>query len=330
MTAAVRWGIVGSGGIASEFAEDLALLDDAQVVAVGSRDVGRASAFASVHGVQKAYGSYEELVRDPDVDVVYVAVPHSEHLAAATLALRAGKPVLVEKPLALDAAGAEALASVAREVGLFAMEAMWTRFLPHMVELRRVIDIGDIGDIVTVVAEHGLRFDVGPEHRLLNPALGGGALLDLGVYAVSLCADLLGPELEIAAVGTRAATGVDAVVSAVMKDANGRQAIITTALSTEQANRAVISGTRGRIELDHDFYRPGNLRVYRLDSGSPVARSRLVSEFDGAVSGHGIRFEAVETARCLREGLTESPTMPLELSVRTARIMDRVKSAAGL
>ncbi len=306
-----RWGVLGTGFIAGMFAQDLSLTDTARITAVGSRSIDRAKAFADAQGAAAAYGSYEELVADPDVDFVYVAVPHSEHRRVAELAIRAGKPVLVEKPFTLNAADAEALFSLARESGVFIMEGMWSRFLPHMVEVRRLLDSGVIGDVVSVIADHGLRFDpTHPEHRLYDRALGGGALLDLGIYAVALVAGVLGDDLEIKALGTLTSTGVDAESSAVIRDEAGRHGVVTTSLSSELPNRASINGTAGRIELGYNYMIPTDLRVVKFGEGNPAGGADF-TDFSGSVDGGlGWRFQALEVARCVAAGEAREPRRP--------------------
>src|SRR5271156_5104049 len=204
---AVRWGIIGTGSIAATFATDLALTDAGSVVAVGSRHLETAVAFADRFTVPHSHGSYQGLVEDEEVDAVYVATPHPMHFEHAALALDYGKPVLVEKAFTMDAAQARALVAMAQSQGLFLMEAMWTRFLPHMVEIRRLLSAGTLGDIVPVPAAFGRWFPADPSSRLFDPQLGGGALLDLGVYPVSLASMVLGPPDRILALVAPAFTG---------------------------------------------------------------------------------------------------------------------------
>jgi predicted dehydrogenase len=326
-----RWGVLGTGFIASMFVQDLALTDEVSVTAVGSRTEERAQDFAERHAIANFHGSYEALVQDPDVDLVYVAVPHSEHMRAAELAIRAGKPVLVEKPFALNADDAQRLLDLARSEGVFVMEALWSRFLPHMVELRRLVDGGAIGEVVSVIADHGLRFDPAhPEHRLYDPALGGGALLDLGIYAVSLVASFLGDDLDIAALGTLTETGVDAVTSAVVRDSQGRHGSIVTTLSSELPNRASVNGTKGRIELGYNYMIPTDLRVVTFGEGNPAAGVDF-TQFEGGVDGGlGWRFEALEVARRVAAGDLESPVVPHALTIKTLRIMDEIRRQVGV
>jgi predicted dehydrogenase len=308
----VRWGIVGTGGIARAFAADLALTDSGTVAAVGSRTRESAERF----GFGRPHGSYAALVADPDVDAVYVATPHPMHHANALLALEAGKPVLVEKAFTMNAAEARELVAAARAKGLFLMEAMWTRFLPHMAEIRALLASGALGELVTVMADHGQWFAHDPDFRLFAPGLGGGALLDLGVYPVSFASMVLGPPERIVTLGTPAFTAVDGQTSMLLGYASGAQAVLTCTLSAVSPTRAAIVGTDGRIEIDRTFYAP--------TSFSFIPRTGEPRRFEHRHEGLGLRHEADEVARCLREGLLESPLMPLDETVQIMETMDAV------
>ena len=322
MADTIRWGVIGGGFIATLFARDLALLPDAEIVAVGSSRVGGGAEFAEEFGATR-YDSYEELVADPNVDVVYVATPHTGHYAAAMLAIRAGKAVLVEKPLTINAREAEELVAAAKEAGVFFMEAMWTNFLPHILTIRRLIDEGALGDLVAITAEQGLWFDPAhPEHRLYDRALGGGALLDLGVYPVSLILSLLGEPATITAVADMTSTGVDAQTTVVIQNGLGAQGTATTTLAATTANRAVIAGTLARIQIDEWWMQPSSFEL--------VTREGERTLYPNDHEGHGLRHEAAEVGRCLREGLLESPIMPHEFSLLVMRTLDAVRAQIGL
>jgi predicted dehydrogenase len=321
MSEPLRWGVIGAGGIAAVFAADLELSDSGRVVAVGSRDLARAEAFAERFGIPNRHGSYEALVADREVDAVYVATPHPMHRADAELALLAGKPVLVEKPFTVNAAQARELVALARERELFLMEAMWTRFLPHVARIRELLAEGALGDIVTVIADHGQWFVEDREHRLFAPALAGGALLDLGVYPVAFASMVLGQPTEILSMVTPAFTGVDATTSMLLRYGGGAHAVLTCTLSAKSPTRATIVGTRARIEVEGDFYAPSQFTLVGRD-GEQVS-------FDGRSDGRGLRFEADEVARCLHEGLLESPLMPLDESVAIMETMDAVLAGAA-
>ena len=319
----VRWGIVATGGIAAAFARDLRLLPDAEVVAVGSRQQETADAFARDHDVPRAFATYQDLVSDDDVDAVYVSTPHPGHHDATMLAIEAGKAVLLEKPFTMDAGEARALVSAARERGVFLMEAMWTRFLPHVVRLREVLAAGTLGEVTTVTAEHGQWFAQDPKHRLFAPALGGGALLDLGVYPVSFASMVLGTPTRVTAVGDPAFTGVDATTSALLQHDGGAQAVVTCSLRAAGMNAAAVVGTEARVEVDPVFYSPTTIRVVGRDGS-------VLESFDGAVEGSGHRFQAAEVGRCLTAGLLESDVMPLDETVAIMETMDEIRRQIGL
>ena len=226
----IRWGILATGGIAHAFAHDLALQPDCEIVAVGSRSQASADAFGDEFGVPHRHASYQALVRDPDVDAVYVSTPHPGHHDAALLAINAGKAVLVEKPFAMDAAQAREMIDAARERGTFLMEAMWTRFLPHIARIREILAAGTLGDVVYLTAEHGQWFPQDPQFRLFAPELGGGALLDLGIYPVSFASLVLGAPARITAVSNPAFTGVDATTSMIFQYDSAAHAVLTTTL----------------------------------------------------------------------------------------------------
>lgn len=313
----VCWGVLGTGAIAAAFAEDLPLLGDAEVVAVGSRTQSGADAFADRFDIPQRHGSYSELVANPEVDVVYVATPHPMHHEAALLAIAGGKHVLVEKPFTLNATQAKDLVEAARGAGVFLMEAMWTRFVPNMVEIRELLAAGALGDVRTVIADHGQSFPPDPEGRLFAPKLGGGALLDLGVYPVSFSSMVLGAPSVITAVSDPAFTGVDAQTSILLQYAGGSHAVLTTTLGARSANRAAIVGTEARIEIDSVFFVPTSFSVISPDG--------TMDRHEYLRVGRGLRYQAAEVGRCVREGLRESPGMPLDESVQIMQILDEVR-----
>jgi predicted dehydrogenase len=318
MAEPLRWGILSTGGIAHTFASDLRFIEEGVVAAVGSRSLAAADAFGDEFDVPRRYGSYEALVGDPDVDVIYVATPHPFHLANATLALEAGKPVLVEKAFTMNGAEARELVALARSKELFLMEAMWTRHLPHVAKLRELIGEGVLGELVTVEADHGKWFAADPTHRLFAPELGGGAMLDLGVYPVSFASMLLGTPDRITALVDAAFTGVDAQASMLFGYASGAQAVLTCTSSARTATRACVSGTKARVEIDGDFYAPTSFTL--------IARTGERERFEFSSKGRGLHYQAQEVARCLSEGVTESPLMPLDESVAIMDTMDHVLS----
>jgi predicted dehydrogenase len=314
----LRWGILGTGGIAHTFATDLRLTDSGVLSAVGSRSPGSADRFANEFGIAARHPSYESLVADPSVDVVYVATPHPMHRDNAILALRAGKPVLVEKPFAMNAVEAAEIVEVARQQGLFAMEAMWTRFLPHIAVVRDWLALRALGEIVTVTADHGQWFAEDAGSRLFAPELGGGALLDLGIYPVSFASMILGTPNRVAAVIDPAFTGVDAQTSMVFGYESGAQAVLGCTLRAKSPTRASIVGTDARIEIDGDFYAPAAVTL--------VPRQGEPTRIPSTHEGRGLRHQADEVARRLAAGELESPFMPLDESISIMQTMDTVRA----
>ena len=317
----VRWGVLGTGGIASTFVTDLQLSDSGVVTAVGSRRQGSADRFADEFGIANRHAGYESLAADPNVDVVYVATPHPMHHDDAILALRAFKHVLVEKPFTMNAVEAREIVQVARANGRFAMEAMWTRFLPHVVVIRDWLAQGVLGDIVTVTADHGQWFAEDPEFRLFAPELGGGALLDLGVYPVSFASMVLGTPDRIVSMSDPAFTGVDAQTSMLFGYNSGAQAVLTCTLRAKSPTRASIVGTDARIEIDGDFYAPAGVTLIPRH-GDPIS-------IESVHEGRGLRHQADEVARRLAAGDLESPVMPLDETISIMETMDTVRAYAG-
>ncbi len=316
----VRWGILGTGGIAGAFVTDLRLTDSGVAAAVGSRSQGSADRFADEFGISSRHASYESLVADPDVDVIYVATPHPMHHDNAILALRAGKHVLVEKPFTMNAAEAREIVAVAREHGLFAMEAMWTRFLPHTAIIRDWLAQGVLGDVVTVTADHGQWFAEDAGFRLFAPELGGGALLDLGVYPVSFASMVLGTPSRIVSMSDPAFTGVDGQTSMLFGYDSGAQAVITCTLRAKSPTRAAIVGTDARIEVEGNFYAPATVTLIPRKGDPAFVESRR--------EGRGLRHQADEVARRLAAGDVESPLMPLDETISIMETMDAVLSQA--
>ncbi|TFD52939.1 Gfo/Idh/MocA family oxidoreductase [Cryobacterium frigoriphilum] len=319
----IRWGILATGGIAHAFTGDL-VKNGHSVQAVGSRSAGAADAFAAEFGIPTAHGSYEALVADPQVDVVYVATPHPFHEGNARLALEAGKHVVIEKAFALNAREARAIVDLAASKNLLVMEAMWTRFLPHMVRIREIIAAGTLGDVHTLIADHCQNLPAEPAHRLNSLALGGGALLDLGIYPISFASSLLGVPESIVASATFKPTGADAQVATIFRYPGGAIASTLSASDTLGPNTAVILGTLGRIEIDAVWYAPTTFRVYS-------ASNDLLETFvTGHLSGRGMYFEAQEAERLIRAGQVSSAVMPAEETVAIMQSLDAVRAQIGL
>jgi predicted dehydrogenase len=323
---AIRWGIIGPGGIAHTFAEAVAIGTASQVVAVGSRSAERARDFAEEFGIATAHGSYEELVADDDVDAVYVASPHSAHRDHAMLAIDAGKPVLVEKAFTRNAAEAREVMAAAAARGLLVMEAMWSRFLPHYDVVRHVVETGLIGELVAVFADHGHHlYPAGPA-RLAQPDLAGGALLDLGVYPVSFADLVLGAPDRVAATATLTDLRVDASTTITVTGAGGAHGVLTCTMAAATPCTAVVAGTEARLELSGAFYGAG--AGIRLVSRS----NEVVDERPGGVPEdvRGFSYEAAEFARCLVAGHRESPLLPHSTTLRVMETMDEVRRQTGV
>jgi predicted dehydrogenase len=319
--APIRWGILATGGIAARFTEDLAVLPDAEVAAVGSRSVATAEAFAATHGIPRVYGSWPELAADPEVDVVYVATPHSAHHAATSVCLNAGKAVLCEKPFTLDVATTQDLISLARARGLFLMEAMWMRTNPAIRRIAELVADGAIGEVRHIAADFGLAGPFPPGHRLRAPELGGGALLDLGVYPVTFAHLFLGPPQWVTAWASLLPEGTDENTGIVLGYAGGAVATLHCGILGETGQRAMITGTAGRIELPRGFFHPDRFTVIR---GGEVTETLMPLE------GNGMGHEAEEVMRCLRAGLLESPVIPLDATLEVMSTLDAIRAQIGV
>ena len=324
MAETTRWGILATGKIAHKLAEDLALTPDNELAAVGSRRLESAQAFAQQHGAAAAYGSYEELVADPDVDVIYVATPHALHLECARLAFEAGKHVLCEKPLTLNIGEAEEMVRLAREHDRFLMEAMWTACNPV---IRRLVDdvrAGRFGTPRQVYAELGFRVDAGPEDRMLNPDLGGGALLDMGIYPLTFAHLMLGPAEELTGTATLSESGVDLDVAVTGRYAGGALATMVASMTSWSSRAASVATDEGRLEVPPEFHHP-TYAVWTPVGGEP---ERI--EGDEPVIGIGYGNEIAEVGRCVQAGLRESPLVPLERTLLLMRQMDDLRRQIGV
>jgi predicted dehydrogenase len=317
-----RWGIMGTGNIAGKFATDVRLSADCRVVAVGSRTLEQAKRFAGQYGIGHAFGSYRQLAECAEVDAVYVAVANPVHHPAALLAIEAGKAVLVEKPFTIDLAEAESLVEAARARRVFLMEGMWTRCLPHMRHIHEILAEGRLGEIRMVTAEHGIWFPKDAAHRIYRPELAGGALMDLGVYVLSLASMVLGSPEGVTARSSFAFTGVDSQTEIILGYPGGARAVLATSIEAQMGNRAAIVGRDARLEIDGTWYRPTSITV--------TARSGEAERYDHPDVGNGLRHEADEVARCVRAGLLETPVLPLEETLQVMATMDEVRRTIGL
>jgi predicted dehydrogenase len=343
-----RWGILGTGTIAGKFAEGLADVPEARLAAVGSRSLEAATAFARAFHVPRAHASYEALVRDPEIDVVYIATPNTSHKEHCVLALENGKAVLCEKPFTVDAAEARVVVETARRTGRFCMEGMWMRFTPLVRELVGLLRGGAIGDVRMVTASLGFPFVFDPTHRVFDPTLGGGAMLDLGVYALSFAFHLLGLPTSLETHAVLGASGVDEQATVLLTFPEGRQATITTSLRCRLGNDAQIFGTEGMIRVHEPLYCPESATLVRAPASPPAGarsprRTRLAAARQNRVlrdlygrwsrarsdtaithrrTGNGYAHEAIEVMRCLETGECQSPIMPLDESLAILETID--------
>ena len=316
-----NWGILGPGGIAQAFAKDLSFIQGHTIAAVGSRSLENAQKFSANFG-GTAYGSYEELVADPTVDAIYVATPHPAHHDNVILALNAGKPVLCEKPFAVNAKQAQAMVDAAARNSVALMEAMWARFLPHYAKVREIVDSGVLGPILSIHADHGQRLADQGIARLIDPDLAGGALLDLGIYPVSFAHMILGNPSQITSKAVMTEKGVDAQTSMIFSYNNGAQAVLTTTMIEQTPCRAVVAGLNGWLEIDRTFYNPAAMRV--------VLNDGTVTEYPNTYAGHGLREQAETFKQLVRSGKFESEILTWAHTVDIMKSLDTVREQIGL
>ena len=322
MTTSLRWGILGTGGIAALQTSDLN--DNGfTVTAVGSRTQASADEFASRWGIGTAHGSYEALVADENVDAIYISTPHPFHFENALLALNGGKHVLVEKPFVMNAAQAREIVELAEEKGLVVLEAMWTRYLPHMVRIREILAAGTLGELRTLVSDHSQNLPKDPAHRINAPELGGGALLDLGIYPVSFSFDVFGAPTAIHASATKTATGVDAQTTMIFEYAGNQRALLVTALDARGPNTTTITGTEGRIEIDAVWYNPTSFRVYDKDNN-------VVESYVSDVVGRGMQYQAAELERLVASGAIANDVLSPAETVQIMETLDEVRHLIDL
>ena len=362
MKSVIQWGILGTGQIAKQFAVGLSSVNDAQLSAVGARDKAKAEAFSKQYDVPRSYGSFEDLLAEPDIDVVYIATPHHVHRDHCVMALEAGKSVLCEKPFTVNATQAREVIELAREKNLFCMEAMWMRFLPAMRQLTDLLKNGEIGEPHLLRADFGIPFEFNPSGRVFNKALAGGALLDLGVYPVSLSYQLFGPPVEIMATANIGESGVDETSTVVLKHAAGQISTLRSSIRYEITPEAVVVGSKGSIEIDSPIYRPHKIRVKKSSlvppvtdaGGRPSSLKKLIlkmpalqkialhlesyrTPFSRSVKtrtipfvGNGYNYQVEAVNQCLREGKISSDIMPLNETLGVIEIMDEIRQQWGL
>ncbi len=319
----IRWGILSTGHISKKFADALALLPDAELAAVASRDQETANRFAAKYQITKAYGTYEELANDPTIDVIYIGTPHTFHLENSVLCMRKGKAVLCEKAFAINGSEAREMVRVAREENVFLMEAMITRHVPLMKKVLTWIKEGRIGEVRMVKASRCAREDFSREARQLNPALGGGSLLDVGIYVISFASMIFQkPPVEVMGLGHIGDWGSDEQGVAIFKYDRGELADLTFALRTVASNEAYILGTEGYIKIDDVFAVPTKATLFINKKEAETIQELIV--------GNALNYEAEEVMRCLRAGLKESPLMPLDESIQIMECMDKIRKPWGL
>ena len=322
MSKTYRWGFLSASGIANTVAEDF---KHAGLVihAVGARDLERAQVFAAKHDIPVVYGSYEELVADTDIDIVYVSTVQTMHFQHALLALNAGKHVLLEKPFTINADQAEHLKAAALRNNVMILEAMWTRFLPAHRALAADLEAGVIGKPMMVTADHSQYLPQERVARLWSPELGGGALLDLGIYPVSFANFVFGAPGSISAQSTLTADNLDIITSGLFGYEDGSQAAFTTTMAQAGPVTASILGTEGRIEIDTPFYCNVAYSVYDSDNN-------LVKRVDESTAGRGMQHQAVHLEECLRAGLLDSPILPIDESISIMQTMDAIRAIGGI
>lgn len=321
MTDVIRWGILGTGGIARAFANALKDTPGAVLAAVGSRSVDSAAAFGRDFGAPTPYGSYAELVAAPGIDIIYIGTPHPMHAENAMLALNGGKAVLCEKPFTMNLREAEQVVALAREKKLFLMEAMWTRFMPALAEVRRVIAAGEIGVVNSVHADFSFVAPDDPEHRVNKLELGGGALLDLGIYPLSIACALLGPAASVQAQAILSDSGVDLTTGFTIKHAGGTMSISSCSLRARTPSELTVSGTLGSVRMEGMFH---------LSKTVTVKLAGATRTVDTPFLGNGYVHEAIEAGRCLRAGLLESPAMTHAESLALMGLLDTIRGQIGV
>jgi predicted dehydrogenase len=322
----IRWGILGAGNIARKLAADIALVEDAELVAVGSRTKEKALAFAKEFPLAYVHDSYEALASNPDVDVIYVATPHSHHHENTLLCLNHNKAVLCEKAFAVNHRQALDMVNYAREKKLFLMEAMWTKFLPHYIKMKAVVDSGDLGSISSVLINFGFRPNMPVPARLFDPALAGGTILDIGVYNVFMAMSVLGKPDEIEAHMTPAPSGVDEQCSVLFKYRNGSMAQLFSSFIAHLPTEADINGSNGRLRLTHRFYAPESTLEFYPDK----MNSKQNVTFHNPLSGWGYHYEVKHVCECLSSGLTESPVMTHGNTLELMKVLDEIRDKAGI
>jgi len=317
-----NWGIIGPGNIAHKFASDLSLLPNAKLYAIGSRDIERAKNFARTYKAEKAYGSYEELAIDPNVDIVYICSRHIGHYPDTMLCLKNRKAVLVEKPIAMNVNQCYRMTSSAKDSKVFLMEALWTRFIPSFLKCKELIDEGKIGDVTLIHSDFCIKPPYDAEGRLFNPMLGGGSLLDIGIYPVFLALTLAGKPINLKAQATFAGTHVDQTCSILLKHEKDILSVHFCSVINTGRTEAIIHGTKGKIRINTMWHMPTSVDLI-VDDSKPV-------HYTFKEPGNGYQYEAAEVMRCLDEGLTESPSFSWQNSIDLIATLDLIRKEAEI
>ena len=318
----VNWGIIGTGWIADKFAEGLSVLPDARIKAVASRSIERAKKFAAQCHVDHAYGTYEQIALDPDIDVIYVASYHPFHCENTLSCLEAGKAALCEKPFAMNEREVVRMIAKAREKNVFLMEAFWTRFLPSIEETLKLIAAGELGTVRLINSDFGVSRQFDPNHRVFNKALGGGSLLDIGIYPVFLTLLLWGEPDQISAIADIGSTKVDESLALTFNYKDGRIATLFSSFKVNSTVESQICGTKARLKLNRMWHCPVTLELTKGDTDTRLISPKYV--------GNGYNYEANEVMKCLRSGKKESEILPLDFSLRLIRLLDRIRKEIGL
>ncbi len=317
-----NWGILGCGWIAEQFAEALNRTEGAVLYAAASRSQKKADEFAKKNKVSKAYGSYLSMIEDPEVDIVYIATPHSHHFANTKVCLEAGKHVLCEKAFTVNAAQLKELIGIAKSKKRFLMEALWSRFLPGMIKAKELISQGVIGEVITMDADFGMNFPLDPNHRLFNPYLAGGVLLDIGIYPLFLSLFMFDKPKVLKAHSLLDDNSIDHTTSMITQHSNGTICNLTGTTRTNRPVKATFYGSKGKLEFDNWWFTPVNFTV-ELEG-----QKKREYKFPPMVNGY--EYEAIEAMRCLNEGLNESEIMPHSFSLLIMETMDEIRQQCGI
>ncbi len=321
--AKIRWGILGTGTIAHKFASDLRYVDNAELTAAGSRSLEKAEDFCREFNIPLSFGSYEDLAASPEVDIIYIATPHSLHHENTLLCLQSGKAVLCEKPFALNAEQASEMIDLAHQKNLFLMDALWTKFLPHYQKMMKIVKNGELGEIKVVLANFGFRSCADPQSRLFNPALGGGSLMDIGIYNVFTVLDILGKPDDLNVSITASEQGIDEQCGIIFRYDNGAMASLFSSISVNLGTEVEICGTLGRLKLTTPFYDSSSVLEYYKDGEKTIIDT-------GKADGFGYQYEASHVTDCLLRGIKESPVVPHTDSLLLMQTLDRIRNIAGI